>query len=204
MPQSDGTPLLAPQASDDTSISTLIVEKFDAKPQLSDDFGKNATVAQKDAHDIRAADAAPDYTAIRSDPESKEVADTAAEVADTGEKLGGKEGALDPRLQKIRCTDGRADESGSGAATPIELVADTAAEVADTAKELDKEPEPVPSDDEAGRTGERRISSTPVPEAAETVGEVADSAELIAGGEEGYQVCCVKALKMKGRGANEK
>jgi hypothetical protein len=59
-------------------------------------------------------------------------------------------------------------------------IARTAAEVADSAAILDQgAPTPPISDEEAGRTGYRRMSHTPIPEVAETAAEVADSAAIV-------------------------
>jgi hypothetical protein len=69
------------------------------------------------------------------------------------------------------------DEPGnrSGASTPGFVR--VAAEVADSAALLDKEdPEPLVSDEEAGKIGYRRLSSTPIPEVARTAAEVAETA----------------------------
>lgn len=68
--------------------------------------------------------------------------------------------------------------SRSGSSTPD--FARTAAEVADSAALLDKE-EPAPDipDDEAGRLGFRRLTSTPIKEVAKTAAEVADTAQLL-------------------------
>lgn len=64
--------------------------------------------------------------------------------------------------------------------------AKTASEVADTAAQLDREPSPavVPAA-EAGRVGERRMSSTPIKDVSRVASEVADSAALIDEGSEG-------------------
>jgi hypothetical protein len=65
-----------------------------------------------------------------------------------------------------------------GARTPE--LANVAAEVADVAATLDREePTPPVSDEEAGRTGFRRMSTTPIPQVALTAAEVADSAAII-------------------------
>jgi hypothetical protein len=66
----------------------------------------------------------------------------------------------------------------SEAGTPV--YAKTAAEVADSAAMLDREPSPAPvSDEEAGRTGERRLSNTPIPQVALIAAEVADVAAIL-------------------------
>jgi len=48
-------------------IPLLVVEKTDDKPAHGDDFGKDATSAQKIAHEHRAADASPDRLVISRD-----------------------------------------------------------------------------------------------------------------------------------------
>lgn len=159
-------------------VPTLIVERADEKPAYGDDFGPNATPAQKDAHEIRGADAEPDYTIVHNDPseEDKEKAKTADEVANSAEAID-RETPLNPRIRSLQ---GQSDGHSDGTSTPIGQVADTAAEVADTAAAIDREPTPLPSsDEEAGRTGERRMSSTPINEVADTAAEVADSAATI-------------------------
>jgi len=119
-------------AVEDTPTPILVVEKTGTEPRHGDGFGSHATIAQKDAHDMRAADADPDPTIIPPDTDAT-------------------------------------DET-----------ADTAAEVADSAASIDREPSPLPlSDEEAGRTGERRLSVTPIGEVADTASEVADSAAFI-------------------------
>jgi hypothetical protein len=61
-------------------------------------------------------------------------------------------------------------------------LADTAAEVSESAALLDWDrdpPTPPMSDEEAGRIGYRRMSSTPIPEVAKTAAEVADVAATL-------------------------
>ncbi|KAI0024763.1 hypothetical protein F4780DRAFT_768715 [Xylariomycetidae sp. FL0641] len=77
--------------------------------------------------------------------------------------------------QNIRVNELKAPDSPSGTQTPE--MADTAAEVAESASMLDPEtPEPKVSDEDAGRTGLRRMSNTPIGEVASTAAEVADEA----------------------------
>lgn len=162
------------KSEQEVPVPILIVERADEKPAYGDDFGANATAAQKDAYEKRLADAEPDYTIVHNDPseEDKEKAETADEVADSAAAIDG-ETPLNP---KIRSLQGQSD----GTSTPIEQVADTAAEVADSAAALDREPTPQPSsDEEAGRTGERRMSATPIQVVADIAAEVADSAAAI-------------------------
>ncbi|KAF2736204.1 hypothetical protein EJ04DRAFT_562633 [Polyplosphaeria fusca] len=49
------------------SLPLLIIEKTDEKPSFGDDFGQEATSAQKFAHEQRAADATPDEVVITPD-----------------------------------------------------------------------------------------------------------------------------------------
>lgn len=119
-------------AVEDTPIPILVAKKTGTESRHGDDFGSHATIGQKDAHDVRAADADPDRTIIRPDTDAT-------------------------------------DET-----------ADTAAEVADSAASIYREPSPLPlSDEEAGRTGERRLSVTPIGEVADTASELAESAALV-------------------------
>lgn len=162
----------------EVQVPTLIVERADEKPAYGDDFGPDAAFTQKDAHEIRGADAEPDYTIVHNDPSPEDLdkADTAAEVAKSAETIDG-ETSLNTRIRSLQ---GQSDGHPDGTSTPIGQIADTAAEVADTAAGIDREPTPVPSsDEEAGRTGERRRSSTPINEVADTAAEVADSAATI-------------------------
>ena len=52
------------------SLLTLVVEKIDNEPSHGDNFGEEATSAQKLAHEIRATDAEPDHVIISRGPES--------------------------------------------------------------------------------------------------------------------------------------
>lgn len=45
-------------------IPSLVIEKVDGNPSHGDDFGPNATAAQKLAHELRAADAEPDEVVV--------------------------------------------------------------------------------------------------------------------------------------------
>jgi hypothetical protein len=54
--------------SSSPEIPSLVVERTDDKPAYGEDFGQNATNAQKVAHDMRSADASPDRLLIT--PES--------------------------------------------------------------------------------------------------------------------------------------
>lgn len=112
---------------------TLIIEKVDSEPRHGDDFGESSTIEQTDAHHLRAHDAEPDIVVVRSETRTPDIAEVAAEVADS-------------------------------AAT------------------LDREqPTPPISDEEAGRIGFRRMSTTPIPEVANTAAEVADIAAKLDG-----------------------
>lgn len=50
-------------------VPVVVVEKADLEPSFGDDFGGNATHAQKIAHDLRTADAPPDNVIVSSDAE---------------------------------------------------------------------------------------------------------------------------------------
>ncbi|KAH9210779.1 hypothetical protein DL95DRAFT_196144 [Leptodontidium sp. 2 PMI_412] len=111
----------------------VVVEKVDEGLSYGDDFGPDATVAQKDAHNLRAQDTEPDQTIIR-DAHTPELADVAAEVADTAE-------TLDRDTPTPPISDEEAGRIGYRrmSNTPIPEVANTAAEVADVAATLDKQ-----------------------------------------------------------------
>ncbi|RKU40280.1 hypothetical protein DL546_000218 [Coniochaeta pulveracea] len=113
---------------------------------------------------------------------------TADEVADTAAMLdkdsGGPEPETDSEPQVANAAkkllNRAGPSSGSGTSTPSFVR--TAAEVADSAALLDKEePEEDVPDEEAGRTGFRRMSATPIPEVAATAAEVADTAQRLDG-----------------------
>jgi len=119
---------------DKTSSPTLVVEKVDSEPHHGDDFGPDATVGQKDAHLLRAQDAEPDYVVVRSQTPIPEVANVAAEVAETA-------AVLDEEPPTPPISDEEAGRIGFRrmSNTPIPEVAETAAEVAQSAAILDKE-----------------------------------------------------------------
>lgn len=56
---------MPPSKSPDVPL--LVVEKTDDQPAYGDDFGQHATIAQKVAHEMRAADASPDKLVISPD-----------------------------------------------------------------------------------------------------------------------------------------
>ncbi|KAH7075992.1 hypothetical protein FB567DRAFT_452479 [Paraphoma chrysanthemicola] len=58
----------ADNPSESPPLPQVVVEKTDDNPAYGDDFGKDASIAQKVAHDMRAADASPEKTVIK--PES--------------------------------------------------------------------------------------------------------------------------------------
>jgi hypothetical protein len=74
----------------------------------------------------------------------------------------------------------RAKFAGSDYRSQTPELAAVASEVADSAAELDRDqPTPPVSDEEAGRIGYRRLSSTPIPQVAATAAEVADIAACL-------------------------
>lgn len=64
-------PLGAPDPPMSPEVPLVVVDKTDDRPAYGDDFGKNATSAQKAAHDMRAADAAPDRLIISSSEDTE-------------------------------------------------------------------------------------------------------------------------------------
>lgn len=168
-------------AADETAHTTppnvpeLVVEKLDIKPAHGDNFGIDATYGQKEAHEMRAADAEPDQMVVKAEEETLGESEIAAEVADTA-------ATLDQEASTPPIADEEAGRIGLRrlSHTPIPEVAGTAAEVADSAAILDRlTPSPPISDEEAGRIGYRRLSSTPITEVANVAAEVADSAAVI-------------------------
>ncbi|KAG4025252.1 hypothetical protein MFRU_062g00050 [Monilinia fructicola] len=119
--------------SEVVSAPIVTVEKVDSEPRHGDDFGSDATVAQKDAHALHANDAVPDQITIRQQATTPELADVAAEVADAAE-------LLDEAPPTPPMSDKEAGEFGYRrlSHTPIPEVAETAAEVADVAAQIDE------------------------------------------------------------------
>lgn len=144
-------------AKSEPIIPKLIVEKVDSKPSHGDDFGPNATVEQKDAHELRSKDAEADHVLVKPEATTLEDFDTAAAVADSIASLG-------PETVTPSSIDEEAgqDDLGRLSTTPIPEVASTAAEVADSAAVLDRDP-----------------PTTPIPEVANTAAEVAESAAIL-------------------------
>ncbi|KAF2875163.1 hypothetical protein BDV95DRAFT_657297 [Massariosphaeria phaeospora] len=56
-------------------VPSLVVEKTDNTPSFGEDFGPDATSAQKLAHELRAADAVPDKVLVSPEPEPGDLAD---------------------------------------------------------------------------------------------------------------------------------
>lgn len=114
------------------SAPIVSVEKVDSEPRLGDDFGSNATYAQKDAHTLHAQDASPDHITIRQQATTPDLANVAAEVADSAE-------LLDETPPTPPMSDTEAGKIGYRrlSHTPIPEVAATAAEVADSAAQID-------------------------------------------------------------------
>lgn len=127
--------LRATSQRSDRALSTassppkVMVEKIDSKLSFGDDFGPTATVAQRDAHNLRSQDPEPDVVTIRNGQRTPEVA---AEVADSAQEL-------DREVPTPPISDEEAGRIGLRrlSNTPIPQVAQIAAEVADTAALLD-------------------------------------------------------------------
>lgn len=117
-----------PQVLDTKNSPALIVDKADVESRPGDDPNAGPAVGPEDTRHLRAQDEEPDIVSIRSEVHTPELANVAAEVADSAAML----------------------DRG--------------------------QPTPPISDEEAGRIGFRRMSSTPIPEVADTAAEVADVA----------------------------
>jgi hypothetical protein len=117
------------QESLETATSpALMIEKVDDELRYEDSSSSTAEVGQKYTLPIRSA--IPDHVLLRTESRTPELAETAAEVAESAALL-----------------------------------------------DRDRDPPTPPiSDEEAGRIGYRRMSSTPIPEVAKTAAEVADVA----------------------------
>ncbi|KAF7944099.1 hypothetical protein EAE96_010509 [Botrytis aclada] len=122
---------------EDAPAPIVSVEKVDSEPRHGDDFGSDATYAQKDAHNLHAQDALPDHITIREQASTPDLANVAAEVADSAE-------LLDETPPTPPMSDTEAGKTGYRrlSYTPIPEVAATAAEVADTAAHIDDDSKP--------------------------------------------------------------
>jgi hypothetical protein len=125
---------LAEPSTADVPLPIVVVEKTDSAPQYGDDFGPDATVAQRDAHSRRASDAKPDLVIIRDQTSTPDFVNVAAEVADSA--------AILDRSQSNTPAISNEEAGKIGyrrmSMTPIQDVADIAAEVADSAAIIDK------------------------------------------------------------------
>lgn len=117
------------------SMPILKVEKVDSEPRHGDDFGSDATYAQKYAHNLHAQDTIPDQVTIRQQTATPDLANVAAEVADSA-------ALLDETPPTPPMSDQEAGKIGYRrlSHTPIPEVAETAAEVADAAALIDENP----------------------------------------------------------------
>lgn len=140
------------------------------------EVANSAALLDKEDTEPTVADAAKEL--MHSVDPRPTIAKTAAEVADSAQLLDkdGKEPTVANAAKELMH---RIDpRSGSGASTPSFV--NTAAEVADSAALLDKEEDDSEvSNEEAARTGYRRLSETPIPEIADTAAEVADTAKTL-------------------------
>ncbi|KAK2625976.1 hypothetical protein QTJ16_004238 [Diplocarpon rosae] len=132
------SPLPPPPFSSSPPPPLLVVEQVDSKPRSAEDLlGSAASVAQRDTRELRAEDdAEPDpIITRRSGAHTPELADVAAEVADSA-------AALDRDVPTPPLPDAEAGRLGYRrmSQTPIPEVAATAAEVADVAATLDRSP----------------------------------------------------------------
>lgn len=173
---------------DAKSTPTLTIEEIDAQAEKD---VEQKTAAEK-AH-LQVQDTEPGYVLVGDRSHTPEMANTAAEVADSAADL-------DVREPTPPISDEEAGPAGYRrmSHTPIPEVAETAAEVADSAAELDRgEQTPPISDEEAGQIGYRRMSHTPIPQVAATAAEVADIAarldEEVPSEETRVSLICLKA-----------
>ena len=163
------------------SIANTAAEVADSAALLDND--------DKKGEQPTAADAAKELrhrTGLHSESGASTpgIAKTAAEVADSAAILD-KEDDNDNQDEQPTVANAAKElfhrldpHSGSGASTPGFVR--TAAEVADSAALLDRDDdEPKVTDEEAGRTGYRRLSATPIPDIANTAAEVADTAQAL-------------------------
>lgn len=138
----------------------VMAEKLDAGEQPDVESGTDAL--EQDA---------PARVLEQPDSESQHMEETntnALEQEDVGESRSEEAERTEPDYVVVR----------QQSRTP-EMAA-VAAEVADYAANMDQEaPTPPISDEEAGRIGFRRLSSTPIPQVADTAAEVADVAALL-------------------------
>ncbi|KAE8831061.1 hypothetical protein PTNB85_07648 [Pyrenophora teres f. teres] len=118
-------------------VPLVVVEKVDDKPAHGDDFGEDATTAQKVAHDLRAPDPVPDKLTITSDfhVEPGTDQDQAAPLF-RHESIQADEPPLSPVMDTIdeESTQSSADHTSSGDAM------DTPSEQEEEASELDLAP----------------------------------------------------------------
>jgi hypothetical protein len=148
------------QPVSDMSIPELVVEKVDEEPRHGDDF-----VTAQPVSDV----SIPELVVEKFDEEPHHGDDFGLD-ATTSQK----------DAHDMRALDAEPDHVVMRSETGTPVYAKIAAEVADSAAMLDREPSPAPvSDEQAGRTGERRMSSTPIPQVALTAAEVADVAAIL-------------------------
>jgi hypothetical protein len=165
-----------------TDIANTATEVADTAALLDDDIPAPSST------EPQVANAAKELLS-RTEPHSESGASTpsfvrtAAEVADTAALLDKDDelqsDAEPPVANAAKELLNRAElQSRSGASTPSFVK--TTVEVADSAALLDKEePEEEVTDEEAGRIGYRRMSTTPIPDVAVTAAEVADTAQQL-------------------------
>ncbi|KAI1502766.1 hypothetical protein F5X99DRAFT_378410 [Biscogniauxia marginata] len=116
------------------------------------------------------------------DPTADTVTDAQGNVNNVLKVLPNKPNQELPPAEVDRVDALKESASPSGVRTPDVAAAATAAEVAESAELLDPvTPEPNLSDEEAGRAGVRRLSSTPILEVARTAAEVAEDAAKLDG-----------------------
>jgi hypothetical protein len=112
----------------------LLVADKAPEPNHNPDIDEDSSDVAKDEQLLKTRAAEPDYVVLRSETRTPNIADSAAEVADSAE-------SLDRRSPTPPMSDEVAGRIGFRrmSQTPIPEVADVAAEVADSAAILDRE-----------------------------------------------------------------
>lgn len=153
-------------------------------PTVTDDGGNRnnlleAPIAEKK---VEALPTHPPVASSKSETSSIPavvVEEVDAEPTKSGE-VSSKAAVRQKDAHQLKAQDAEHDYVMVSGEVDSEEQAKIAAEVADSAAIIDREPSPMPiSDEEAGRIGMRRMSSTPIPEVAKTAAEVADTAAII-------------------------
>ncbi|KAI1584765.1 hypothetical protein PtrEW7m1_002555 [Pyrenophora tritici-repentis] len=147
----------APETSKTPEVPLVVVEKVDDKPAHGDDFGEDATTAQKVAHDLRASDPAPGKLTISPEFQHIEPGTDEDQAAPLfrHESIQADEPPLSPVMDTIdeESTQSSADHTSSGDAM------DTPSEQEEETSELDLAPL---LSHETGLRGQNELLDTPL------------------------------------------